>query len=77
MTPKEKAKKLFNKFHKYIYSEENIKECALIAVNEIIESRKEDNRFNDTLLSTGSDYYTMHPMFLKYWLEVKKEIKLL
>jgi hypothetical protein len=44
----------------------------LIAVDEIIESRKDDGAFDDTKL--GSEYYTPHPMYLSYWNLVKKEI---
>ena len=49
--------------------------CALIAVNEIILSRKDDSQFDDTLWAGGSDMYTMHPMYLKYWQKVKQEIE--
>ena len=66
MTPKEKAEELilkfmslqepnYNWFHKILG-----KQCALIAVDEIIEI------FNDT---NGSDYR------LEYWQEVKQEIE--
>jgi hypothetical protein len=54
MTPKEKANELVNKFNKYtvqqlLYNKNNktvqyfgdAKECALIAVNEMIEIRNE------------------------------------
>jgi hypothetical protein len=51
-----------------------IKQCALIAVDEIIQSRQDDGYFDDTLSSTGSEYYTPHPMYLTYWLQVKNEI---
>jgi len=56
-------------------SKEMAKQCALIAVDEIIESRKDDSMFGDTLLSTSSEYYTPHPMYLTYWLQVKQEIE--
>ena len=51
------------------------KVLALLCVDEIINSRKDDNNFKDILLSTGSNYYSPHPMYLNYWLEVKKEIE--
>jgi hypothetical protein len=44
MTPKEKAKEMVNKFYYYVESisesqqQENAKQCALIAVDEILES---------------------------------------
>ena len=78
MTPKEKAEELVGKFvsitlwNGYVTS---AKECAYIAVDEIIESRKDDSMFGDTLLSTSSEYYTPHPMYITYWLQVKKEIE--
>jgi hypothetical protein len=52
-------------------------ECALVAVDEIILSRKDDSQFDDTLWAGGSDMYTMHPMYLNYWQEVKQEIETL
>ena len=56
-------------------SESLAKQCALIAVDEIIKSREEDSHFDDKLLYTGSDYLTVHPMYLTYWLQVKEEIE--
>lgn len=82
MTPKEKARELVNKFYQtkpneaWFYSAwDQAKQCALIAVDEIIKSREEDSAFDDTLSSTGSEYYTPHPMYLIYHLDVKKEIE--
>ena len=67
MTPKEKAKQLYDKFKKetdgiasYNYDSVNIK-CALIAVNEILEDREEIDG--------------MRVINDPYWLEVKKEIE--
>ena len=81
MTPKEKSLELYHKYEQLgrdftrgVSMKEFAKECALIAVDEIVLSRKDDNAFDDTLWSGGSDMYTMHPMYLKYWEEVKKEI---
>jgi len=54
---------------------ESAKQCALIAVDDIIKSREEDGTFDDTLSSTSSEYYTPHPMYLTYWLQVKQEIE--
>lgn len=53
------------------------KDSAILAVDEIILSRKDDSQFDDTSWAGGSDMYTMHPIYLKYWLEVKKEIEAL
>jgi len=83
MTPQGKAQELFEKYAMYLranlmYDEEaneDAKQCALIAVDEIIESRKDDSMFGDTLLSTSSEYYNPHPMYITYWLQVKQEIE--
>jgi hypothetical protein len=75
MTPQDKAAELVNKLCTHLISIEQAKRCALIAVNEIIESRKDDSRFGDTLLSTSSEYYNPHPMYITYWLQVKQEIE--
>ena len=84
MTPKEKANELYYKYFSMIKIESPIdrvssipyvKKCALIAVDEIILSRKDDSQFDDTLWAGGSDMYTMHPMYLNYWQEVKQEIE--
>ena len=75
MTPKEKAKELFAK---YVFltisdmSDENFnqtKQCALIAVDEILESTKR-NKYNpfDWNEITGVRYD-------KFWTEVKEEIE--
>jgi hypothetical protein len=71
MTPKDKAKELTNSFYRIIPLDKmtidfNLsKQCALISVDEII-----------------MEYSNIKPMFisktpprLKYWQEVKKEIK--
>jgi hypothetical protein len=67
MTPKEKAKELFDKF--YLIKDERglcrlndyiAKHCALIAVDEILS-------FID-----NSDFTNLY--WLNYWIEVKEEI---
>jgi len=79
MIPQEKALELYNKYlpyvDEYIYPEQAAKELCMITVDEIIESRKDDSMFGDTLLSTSSEYYNPHPMYLTYWLQVKQEIE--
>jgi hypothetical protein len=57
MTPKEKAQELVNCFEDAL----TIKDCALIAVDELIE---QENKYNN-----GSFYPS------KYWKEVKQEIR--
>lgn len=73
MTPKDKAKELFQKFCLVIKTEEtefgyftnviHAKECALIAVDEILFS-------NNTYFETNMPHECW-----KYWLEVKQEIE--
>lgn len=69
-TPKEKAKELVNK---YFYNSDLLyedltwiqaKECALIAVNEIINANPHSNPLNTDVYST-----------MDYWQDVKKEIE--
>ena len=86
LTPKAKAIQLIDKFFEYVnpwnddgkasygMAWKNAKKAALIAVDEIIESRKDDARFDDTLASF-SEYHTPHPMYLKYWQEIIQEIE--
>jgi hypothetical protein len=78
MTPKEKAKELVDKLlnanagHFYQDSEiedlEAAKECALIAVDEILDFMMNDDKESETC------YWANHPL-LSYWYEVKKEIE--
>ena len=71
MTPEQKAKELFGKYAMYLranlmYDEEaneDAKECALIAVDEIIES--------DWFIPTLRDKHE----WTSYWKEVKTEIE--
>ena len=72
MTPKEKAIELYNKFlnpsgDTYLYGmleHESAKECALIAVDEIIDSEPQYEWSND---------YWKNPN--DFWQEVKQEIQ--
>ncbi len=72
MTPKEKARELFDRIHKEIYNRDmyndlnRAKQCALIAVDEILGLSK--------IVSLRRDEVYME---LEYWLEVKQEIELL
>lgn len=71
MTSQQKAKELVNKFYRIIPLDKMTidfdlaKNCALIAVEEILE----DNRISYMILGVGINKY--------YWLEVKKEIEAL
>ncbi len=68
MTPKEKAEELFDKYATYAImwtggievEKQNTKQCALIAVDEIIQS------FNDVMIPNP---------FNQYWQKVKQEIE--
>ena len=84
MTPKEKAEELVDKFYQttpneYFVNEpigikgrykswEQAKQCALIAVNEIIEFMEVDDFDSDTC------YWANHSK-MQYWIEVKQEIE--
>jgi hypothetical protein len=66
MKPKNKAKELTDKYIKYTpvkFDFENARQCALIAVDEIINSNPHSNPLNTELYST-----------MGYWIEVKNEI---
>jgi len=65
MTPKEKAKEMFNKYYQTIdiYNFENVKQCALIAADEMI-----------SVLADLNGIYNITPA-LTYWQEVKQEIE--
>jgi hypothetical protein len=86
MTPKEKAQELVNKFRKYAHGhddnnrfspameKESGKECAIIAVNEILEELKPFFVFKDV---DGVSSLLLEEIFLRehYWKEVKQEIE--
>jgi hypothetical protein len=72
MTPKEKAKEIFNKYYETlplwgIYG--NSKQCALIAIDEIEKSLLEYDNRNATyeLQNMDRDF--------SYWEQVKQQIK--
>lgn len=67
-SPKEKAQDIFNKMlfcYQGHIDEYTAKQCALVAVDEIIKS--------DMLID--EDTYVMTPSYLQYWLQVKREIE--
>ena len=77
MTPKEKAKELFDKYYIVCqeYTEEiqcsiQAKECALIAVDEIIQQWE----VIDTYIA---DFGGKLNQSIRYWQEVKQEIQAL
>ncbi len=68
MTPKDKAKELFDKFmkpidglHKYPMCFDTAKQCALIAVDEVIEALHE--------------HHWQNRLIINYWEEVKQDIE--
>ena len=73
MKPKEKAWDLNQKFMELQHYLENnawnnSKQCALIAVDEVIEFMEADDFDSDTC------YWANHSQ-MKYWTEVKQEIE--
>ena len=88
MTPKEKAEELFNKYCFAIRTEETdsgyftnvlyAKDCALIAVDEILKSKSLGYLFTkDEIYSmeSTSDSRWIYDRFMEYWEEVKQEIQ--
>jgi hypothetical protein len=82
--PQEKAKELVEKFMSYSYfsdgnnsmnrqyqQEDNAKQCALIAVNEILKNNC--GSYTDESNATNNEIYCDE----YYWQEVKEEIELL
>jgi len=76
MTPKEKAKKLVNTFSFYVvgqtgssHEKGNAKYCALVAVEQIINT--------GTLVNRSSGYFTLNETHVEYWEQVKQEIELI
>ena len=69
MTPKEKAQDLANYYMPFCSNNYNdAKQCALIAVDEIIEFMEVDDFDSDTC------YWANHSK-MQYWIEVKQEIE--
>jgi len=62
MTPKEKAIELYNKMYDFSIFDESAKECALIAIDEILFALKYD--MNEPTSAS-----------IRYWQEVKQEIE--
>jgi hypothetical protein len=71
MTPQEKAKEIVYKFYDEIKYMERAKQCAMIAVDEIINSNPNNPLFSDKKTENG--YTDMTP--IDYWQQVKKEIE--
>jgi hypothetical protein len=82
MTPKEKAQELFDKMHIEIYNRDmyndlfRAKQCALIAVNEILELKETQEEYQ-IQYDNGEWSRELGYRYSKYWQEVKKEIEAL
>jgi hypothetical protein len=63
MTPKEKAKELYTTYIDYTYGDFNCKQCALIAVDEILEDNVDD---------MSEELFDIR---IEYWQSVKQEIE--
>jgi hypothetical protein len=66
MTPKEKAKELVDKFQFILTEKQFGKQCALIAVDEILDELLE------IVTVTSSKYIIKH---INYYQEIKQEIE--
>ena len=79
MTPKEKAKELFDKMLTNDGDEHHHctyyvgKQCALIAVNEILELKETQEEYQ-IQYDNGEWSRELGYRYSKYWQEVKKEI---
>jgi hypothetical protein len=74
MTPKEKAKSLVSKYYNFVYLEldyEQAKQCAIIAVDEIL---KLDNPNTYNYLTENKEHLIVQ-FADSYWQEVKQEIE--
>jgi hypothetical protein len=75
MTPEIKAAQLVNKYFNFIYLDldyEQAKQCALIAVDELIESF---NCIYDASIRNIEKYSGAKYGMKDYWQEVKQEIE--
>jgi hypothetical protein len=83
MTPKEKAKELVDKFRLHVLEKDffgdnvehdNAKQCALIAVDEILDLGLHEvgDYRND---QSSSDDFSTVTWYINYWQEVKQHIQ--
>ena len=75
MTPKEKTVDIFYKYFEATKNHYIAKECALIAVNEIIESSPLDPNDAEEWLQPADWFSEANISAEKYWLKVKQEIE--
>jgi hypothetical protein len=79
MTPEIKAAQLVNKYFNFIYLDldyEQAKQCAIIAVNEILELKETQEEYQ-IQYDNGEWSREIGYRYSKYWQEVKKEIEAL
>lgn len=73
MTPKDKAIELVDNYDEtltYLESKNKAKQCALIAINLLIECTPSMDIY-------PPNFQSKHPRVKEYWQDVKKEIELL
>lgn len=78
MTAKKKAEELVNKFDElltYKESKAKAKQCALIAVDEILEAPFNHSQYVGQIPQDAPDTSWYWDEFNKYWNEVKQEIE--
>jgi hypothetical protein len=75
MTPKEKAKELANRFYNEVKYMEHAKVCALIAVDEILNSNPHIYIEKGGSDCRGDWSYKEAQSNQLYWQEVKQEIE--
>lgn len=73
MTPKEKAQELTKKMYDLDILYEDAKQCALIAVDEILETTKV-KWATQRKFPNGEYKFWKGVAYKKYWQEVKQEI---
>jgi hypothetical protein len=73
MTPKDKAKELFMRNFEITVDDYCAKQCALIAVDEILKLDLHDVGDYRNDQSTINDFSTV-TWYINYWEEVKQEI---
>jgi hypothetical protein len=71
MTPKEKAKELVDDYQFILTDKTFAKDCALIAVDEVI---KVCPYFDEKKRDTEDQFSAFDFQFVSYWQEVKHEI---
>jgi hypothetical protein len=77
MTPKEKAQELYNKYE-FVYiqnytSKHEVKQCVLIAIDEIIEELKQWGA--PMIFEESSENSWAEKRMNRYWEDVKKELE--